>query len=153
MLGIMNETMINDVLEKSIVGRLGYTDGRRIFIVPISYLFYNRKYIIAHSKEGQKMQILRKNPEVCLEVDIIHNLSNWKSVILWGKYEEITNQPDRHYALDLLIRKINRQRIKEIHALTSDLSETEESTILPDSEKSVVYRIKIEDKSGRFEKK
>jgi nitroimidazol reductase NimA-like FMN-containing flavoprotein (pyridoxamine 5'-phosphate oxidase superfamily) len=37
MLGILNETRINEVLEKGVVGRLGYTDGRRIFIIPISY--------------------------------------------------------------------------------------------------------------------
>jgi nitroimidazol reductase NimA-like FMN-containing flavoprotein (pyridoxamine 5'-phosphate oxidase superfamily) len=152
MQGILNETRINEVLENSIVGRLGYTNGERIFIIPISYFFYNRKYIIAHSREGQKIEILRKNPVVCLEVDLIHNLSNWESVILWGKYEEITSQPDRHYALDLLIRKINQQKIKEMQVAYSEQSEVDESTVLPDREKSIVYRIKVENKSGRFER-
>lgn len=144
--------MINEVLENSIVGRLGYTDGHRVFIIPISYCFYNRKYIIAHSREGQKIEILRKKPDVCLEVDMIHTLSNWKSVILWGKYEEITNQPDRHYALDLLIRKINKHKIREMGALSSDQADIEDSMILPDREKAIVYRIQIENKSGRFER-
>lgn len=153
MLGILNETRIDEILENGIVGRLGYSDGGRIFIVPISYFFYNRKYIIAHSREGQKIQILRKNPNVCLEVDLIHSLSNWESVVLWGKYEEITSQPDRHYALDLLIRKINQQRIKEMQAVPSEQSEIGESMVLPDREKAIVYRIKVENKSGRFERR
>jgi nitroimidazol reductase NimA-like FMN-containing flavoprotein (pyridoxamine 5'-phosphate oxidase superfamily) len=150
MLGILNEPMINDVLESNIIGRLGYTDGHRIYIIPISYLFYNLKYIIAHSREGQKIEILRKNPHVCLEVDKIDNLSNWKSVILWGKYEEITNQRDRYYALDLLIRRISKQKAMEMQ-ISSEQPEIEESMVLPDREKTIVYRIQIENKSGRFE--
>lgn len=110
--------------------------------------FRTRKYIIAHSREGQKIEILRKNPVVCLEVDLIHNLSNWESVILWGKYEEITSQPDRHYALDLLIRKFNQQKLKEMQVVYAEQSEIDESMVLPDREKAIVYRIKVENKSG-----
>lgn len=150
MTGLLNEDMMDEVLERSIVGRLGYTDSHKIYIIPISYLFYNRKYIIAHSREGEKIEILRKNPEVCLEVDMIHNLSNWRSVILWGKYEEITRQPDKHYALDMLIRRINKQKIVEVPVAPGQ-SDIEQSLVLPDREKSIVYRIKIEKRSGRFE--
>lgn len=150
MIGLLNEEMMDEVLEKSIVGRLGYTDGHKIYIIPISFLFYNHKYIIAHSREGQKIEILRKNPEVCLEVDMIHNLSNWKSVILWGRYEEISHQPDKHYALDMLIRKINKQKLVEAH-VSPEEPEIEKSTALPDREKAIVYRIKIEKRTGRFE--
>jgi nitroimidazol reductase NimA-like FMN-containing flavoprotein (pyridoxamine 5'-phosphate oxidase superfamily) len=152
MLGILDESQINKVLKSCIVGRLGYTDGEKIFIVPISYLYYNQKYIIAHSREGQKIEILRKNPEVCLEVDVIHNLSNWESVILWGKYEEITLQPDRYYALNLLIRKINQQKLKQMPVVSANPSEVEDSMVLPDREKAIVYRIKIDKMSGRFER-
>lgn len=151
MLGTLSEPVIDEILENSIIGRLGYTDGHRIFVIPISYFLYNRKYIIAHSMEGRKIEILRKNPDVCLQVDVIHNLSNWKSVMLWGKYEEITGQPDRYYALDLLIRKIHKQKVNEGHALSPEPPEIEESMALPDREKSIVYRIQIENKSGRFE--
>jgi nitroimidazol reductase NimA-like FMN-containing flavoprotein (pyridoxamine 5'-phosphate oxidase superfamily) len=150
MLGILSNSMIDEVLESNIVGRLGYSDGNKIYIIPISYLFYNRKYIIAHSREGQKIDILRKNPNLCLEVDEIDNLSNWKSVILWGKYEEITNPTDRYYALDLLIRKIMKWRLKET-AISPKQIELNDSTILPDREKTIIYRIQIDNKSGRFE--
>lgn len=150
MVGVLSDSMIYEVLENNIIGRLGYTDGHRIFIIPISYLFYDRKYIIAHSREGQKIEIFRKNPNVCLAVDKIDNLSNWKSVILWGKYEEITDRRERYYALDLLIRKIYKHSLTEEEILASR-AEIEESMILPDREKTIVYRIIIEKKSGRFE--
>lgn len=150
MVGILNDQKINEVLESNIVGRLGYTDGHRIYIIPISYLFYDRKYIIAHSREGQKIEIFRKNPNLCLAVDIIQNLSNWKSIIVWGKYEEITERRERYYALNLLFRKIYKHKLME-GVMLSDQDEIEESMVLPDREKTIVYRIHIDKKSGRFE--
>lgn len=150
MLGILSEETMNNVLETNIIGRLGYTDGHRIFIIPISYLFYNHTYIIAHSREGQKIDILRKNPDVCFEVDRIQNLENWKSVVVWGKYEEVTDQRERYYALDLLIRKIMKHKLTEKNNLVEEYEKVE-SMILPDREKTIVYRIHIEKKSGRYE--
>lgn len=142
--------MIDELLENNMIGRLGYSDGNRMYIVPISYLFYDRKYILAHSREGQKIEILRKNPNMCLAVDQIENLNNWKSVILWGKYEEITDKRERYYALDLLIRRIYKYKLAENQAAAVH-REIEESLILPEREKAVVYRIQIERRSGRFE--
>lgn len=150
MLGILSEEIMQEVLETGMVGRLGYTDGHKIFIIPISYLFYNQKYIIAHSREGQKIDILRKNPNVCFEVDQIRNLENWKSVVLWGKYEEISDQRERYYALDLLIRKIMKHKLTEKKDIEEEYEKIE-SMILPDREKTIVYRIHIEKKSGRYE--
>jgi hypothetical protein len=54
--------------------------------------------------------------------------------------------------LDLRIRKINQQKIKEMQVVSSEQSETERTMVLPDKEKAIVYRIKIENKSGRFER-
>lgn len=150
MVGRLNELMIDEVLEENIIGRLGYTDGHRIFIIPISYLYYDRRYLLAHSREGKKIEIFRKNPDICLSVDQIQNLSNWKSVLIWGKYEEITDKRERYYALDLLIRRIFRYKSTE-KAANPDLPGIDESMIIPDREKAIVYRIKIEKVSGRFE--
>jgi uncharacterized protein len=32
--------------------------------------------------------MMRRNPEVCFEVDRVEDLVNWDSVIGWGTYEE-----------------------------------------------------------------
>ena len=41
--------------------------------------------------EGKKIEMMRKNPEVCFQVDAIADLLNWESVICWGKFEEIVD--------------------------------------------------------------
>jgi nitroimidazol reductase NimA-like FMN-containing flavoprotein (pyridoxamine 5'-phosphate oxidase superfamily) len=69
------------------VGRLGCSTDGKMYIVPVTFV-YDGTYIYAHSKEGLKIKMMRNNPSVCFEVDIIDNLTNWRSVILWGEYEE-----------------------------------------------------------------
>lgn len=39
----------------------------------------------------KKIEMMRKNPKVCFEVDDIKNIFSWKSVIAWGTFEEITD--------------------------------------------------------------
>lgn len=148
---LLDERMIDQVLENNFVGRLGYRDGERMYITPISYLFFSGRYIIVHSKEGEKIDILRKYPNVCFEVDEIDNISNYKGVLVWGKYEELTDRRERYYALDLLLRKINKQKMAE--ADTTDTSyPVTENMGLSSKAKSIVYRIRIEKKTGRFKK-
>lgn len=149
MLGILNEYQTGEVLEKNAIGRLGYTDGVNIYVIPITYL-YDGKYIIAHSKEGLKIRCMRERPDICFEVDEMLNQKNWKSVLVWGKYEELTEPRERYYALDRLIRKI--YRLKAGETATMGYSFTPEGDLLlPEEPKTVVYRIRIEKKSGRFE--
>jgi len=150
--GILQDQAILRLLEANVTGRLGYTDGTRIYVVPVSYLLYDDRYIIAHSRQGQKIDILRKHPEVCLEVDEIDDLDNWRSVLVWGNYQEITATRDKYYALDLLIRKINRHKLKAEKS-ASEVPVAEDAMLLPEREKEVVYRIEIAEQSGRFQSK
>lgn len=149
MLGILKEDAIEKILEKNAVGHIGYSDKERIFIIPVTYL-YTGKYIIIHSREGQKISILRKHSDVCFQVEEIDNLSNWRSVLAWGKYEEITDKKERYYALDLLIRKINRLQVSET-AMPEHSFNASGELVIPDELKTIVYRIRIKEVTGRFE--
>lgn len=54
------------------------------YVVPVNYV-YDGKFIIAHSVAGMKIQMMRKNRDVCFEVDEMKSITNWKSVIAWGQ--------------------------------------------------------------------
>ncbi len=58
------------------------------------------EYVYGHTMEGMKINMMRKNPRVCFEVDVMQNMANWKSVIAWGEFEELSSEPGRktgHY--------------------------------------------------------
>src|SRR5690349_200196 len=103
MFGELEAQEIEEVLTRQHIGRLGCSAERRTYIVPISYA-YDGKYLYFHSShEGEKLKLMRKNPEVCFQTDSTENMASWKSVICWGTFEEITNEQERVAALKILL--------------------------------------------------
>ena len=96
-----------------------------------------------------KLEILRKNPNVCFEVDILTDMRNWQSVIVFGKFEELkSTKADK--ARDILFTHV----YPLMTSSTIHNHEHEVTHVLDDSTriKYVMYRIKIKKVTGRFEK-
>lgn len=148
MLGELTNEQINSILSSQVLGRLACTDGKQPYIVPVTYT-YDGIYIYGQTNEGKKLQILRKNKNVCFEVDRMTDMRNWQSVLVYGKFEELKGK-----AL-AKAREILFDRIFSL--MTSSTVHTHEHTVeaeLDDSNrvKVVMYRIKIKTITGRFEK-
>lgn len=139
-----------EVLQTNILGRIGCSDGKKVYVVPVNYVF-DGKHIIAHSVSGMKIDMMRKNPSVCFEVDEMKDLRNWKSVILWGEYQELTNERDRYAAMKLFVDKTMHMKISET-AIPPETSEYRIHPRSPGNIKPVVYRIVIGEITGRYEK-
>jgi hypothetical protein len=148
MLGILNIQEIEDLLSKQFVGRIGCHYQDSIYVVPISYA-YDGEYIYCHTDEGMKIDIMRENPQVCFEVDHLHNMANWQSVIAWGKFEELTDTVERNKALHQLHQRILPLIASETVHLSPDWP-------FPPAELSkiagITFRIRLSEKTGRFEK-
>ena len=87
MLGLLNETQINNLLLSQSVGRLGRINRKNPYITPVNYAF-DGKDIYGQIRKGMKLDIMRKNPNVCFQVDMINNIANWQSVIITGVFQE-----------------------------------------------------------------
>jgi nitroimidazol reductase NimA-like FMN-containing flavoprotein (pyridoxamine 5'-phosphate oxidase superfamily) len=148
MLGKLSHQEIENVISHQLIGRLGcYADGK-IYVVPISYA-YDGEFIYAFSREGLKVEMMRKNPEVCLQIDNMGYMDNWQSVILWGQFEELTAEEERN---DALVKLMNRM----IPIVSSEMLRISPHWPFPmdhpENITGVVYRIRITEKTGRFEK-
>ncbi len=139
MIGDMNDNQIVNVLQSQVVGHLASYADKKLYLVPITYA-YKDGYIYCQSKDGMKVQLMKKNPAVCFEVDEIDTMRSWRSVILWGKYEELGSEDEQSHA-----KKILMDRIEPIAT-----GETVVPRILEDYPKP--FRIKITEQTGRFEK-
>src|SRR5688572_33385027 len=98
MIDKLSDYEIEEVLSLNFVGRIGCHAMGQTYIVPVSYA-YDEGYIYVRSFEGLKITIMRENPAVCFQVDVINNMSNWQSVIAWGLFEELNDPDDRNHAL------------------------------------------------------
>ena len=151
MIGKLSSEEIENLLSKQCLGRIGCHDGDFVYVIPTSYA-YDGNYIYCHSYEGKKIETMRKNPKVCLQADEMQDMSNWKSVIVWGKYEELNNEEERVNALKILLKR----RLPILSSITTHLGKTwpfvgDGHNGLKDIP-GIVFRIVVEEKSGKFEK-
>lgn len=149
MLGALNKEEIEDLLINGSLGRIGCCSKRKTYIVPVNYV-YDGKAIIAHSVEGSKIFMMRENPNVCFEVEEIINNQNWKSVIAWGTYHEITDEHERYEAMKLFVDRMMKLKVSTT-AHPPELSE-DRLNQRSSSVRAVIYRIILHEKTGRFEK-
>jgi uncharacterized protein len=91
-------------LQAGRVARLGCIVEGGPYITPINY-YYEDSCAYSHSLPGLKISALRANPRACLQVDEVESDLNWRSVLAFGSYEEITNQSERK---SILVKLLNR---------------------------------------------
>ena len=149
MLGILSASECSELLGSNLVGRIGCTDGKRVYVVPVNYVF-DGTAIICHSKEGLKIKLMQSNPEVCFEVDEMKDLCNWKSVIAYGRYREITDELERYQAMRLMVERTFSLKLSQT-AHPPHLSADRVHTHEPGSIKVIVFRIEVTELTGRFE--
>jgi hypothetical protein len=143
MLGSLERRQIERILHAETVGRIGVHADGRTYVVPITYV-YDGEAVYGHSADGLKIRMMRAAPDVCFEVDQIDDLANWRSVIAWGRYEELAG--------DLATAAMNLLRAR-LHPLTS--SETVGPAGHPAGQAGlagVAFRIRLAERTGRFEK-
>jgi nitroimidazol reductase NimA-like FMN-containing flavoprotein (pyridoxamine 5'-phosphate oxidase superfamily) len=90
---------IDALLHVQVVGRIGCHADGLTYVVPVIYA-YDGECLYAHTLVGQKVAMMRANPDVCFEVDEYVG-GSWRSAIVQGRYEELEG-PESEHALALL---------------------------------------------------
>jgi nitroimidazol reductase NimA-like FMN-containing flavoprotein (pyridoxamine 5'-phosphate oxidase superfamily) len=104
----MTESECQHALENAKVGRLACAHDNRPYIVPI-YFAYHERHLYAVSTMGQKIDWMRENPFVCVEVDDLTNHEQWMSVVVFGRYEELPDRPQHKSARELALMLLQKK--------------------------------------------
>lgn len=148
MLRELNDTQIEALLKDQLIGRIGCHSGGITYIVPVNYV-YDGVYIYCHSAKGMKIDMMTKNPSVCFEVDNIKDMTNWESVIAWGLFEEITEMAEKQRVLQALTDRITPYIIDD--SVTREHGFVDNESDVGTTVELIMYKIKINKKTGRFE--
>ncbi|MER8435689.1 pyridoxamine 5'-phosphate oxidase family protein [Mesorhizobium sp. M1312] len=93
------------LLSSSRLGRLACTKDNVPYVVPI-YFAFSGTHLYSFSMPGQKIDWMRTNPNVCLQVDVFTDGRQWTSVVVNGVFEElpdrIGSKQEREHAWSLL---------------------------------------------------
>jgi uncharacterized protein len=88
----MNQEECRDLLVRLGFGRLGCASNNQPYVVPI-YFAYESNCLFGFSTAGQKIEWMRTNPLVCVDADEVLGQDNWTSVLVFGRYEELLDNP------------------------------------------------------------
>lgn len=89
----MTEEECRDALARESFGRLAMARDGQPYVVPIYYA-YDGHHVYGFSIAGQKIDWMRSNPLVCLEIDERTSPTHWMSVVVSGRYEELLDTPE-----------------------------------------------------------
>lgn len=148
MIAALNKSQIDYLLYSQVIGRIGCSLNNKVYVVPITYAF-DGENIYCHTIEGKKVTCMRANPNVCFEVEHIENLAHWQSVILWGKYEELSGE-EREEGLQHLVSRIQPLMTSETSRPRHGLDRHSQDP--KPIRNTIVFRIKVEEATGKFEK-
>lgn len=108
--------VVADIISRSMVCRLGLCDGGRPYVVPMAFGFSDGALFFHTAPRGRKIDILRRNPNVCCEFDVDVRLVahpekacrwtfEYASVIADGRAVELAGDADRAAGLNAIMRQ------------------------------------------------
>ena len=89
----MTKEECGSALESISSGAIACARDSQPYVVP-TYFSYDGKHIYGCSALGQKIEWMRSNPLVCLQIDERRNLFQWLSVVVSGRFEELPDTRD-----------------------------------------------------------
>ena len=104
MIKVLSQEKSRELLRRVTLARLACIADGEPYVVPVNYIFDGEEVLI-HSLPGRKINAMRANPRVCLQVDEIEDDLGWKSVLAFGRYEEITDAEERGRAMNRLLAR------------------------------------------------
>jgi uncharacterized protein len=124
------------------LGRLACTQGTQPYVVPV-YFAYHDHALYSFATVGQKIEWMRANPLVCVEVDEILSQQQWVSVIVLGRYEELPDTPEWQSARAVAHKLLQKSAMWWEPAYVESCSEGGPRPLVP-----IFYRIQVDRITG-----
>lgn len=143
----LTTSAIERVLRNNYLGHLAYLWQGNPYVIPITYYFDpTDNTIISYTSEGHKIDAMRKNNSVTVQVEEIQSMFNWESVMVHGTFEElegsVAKQKLRHFTEG--VKSIIKQKKHKEVEFVNEFSSRINSRGIP-----IVYRINILEVMGK----
>lgn len=110
--------LMDAFLKEALICRLALCDGSRPYIVPMIFAYHEECLFLHSAKEGKKMELLRRNNQVCFEVDENRGLLpaqspcswglNYRSLIGYGEAVLVEDVQEKEEGLRRIMEKVDR---------------------------------------------
>ncbi|MBZ0243222.1 MAG: pyridoxamine 5'-phosphate oxidase family protein [Bacteroidales bacterium] len=116
---------IEDVIQKCDACTLSMVDGGGLpYAVPMNFGYKNRQLFLHSGPEGKKIELLKKNPQVCITFSSDHKLRwqnaevacsysmKYRSVMILGEIRFLDDLSEKQAALDIIMGHYTENTVK-----------------------------------------
>ena len=94
------------ILQAAQVCRLAVADGEEPYVVPLCFGYESGSFYFHSAFEGRKIDILKKNPRVCIEADSTAGLIRDADPCAWGvRYASVICTGRARFVVDAMEKK------------------------------------------------
>jgi nitroimidazol reductase NimA-like FMN-containing flavoprotein (pyridoxamine 5'-phosphate oxidase superfamily) len=97
----MTRAEMEALLGRARYGHLGVARDGRPYVVPMNYS-YDSQDLYFFTTEGMKTHFIEANPEVCFQVEEVTDAAHWRSCMVTGRAERITEPQELERAMQLI---------------------------------------------------
>ena len=141
---IKDKAAIEAVIQEASVCRLGLCMDGFPYVVPLNFGYRENTFYFHGSLKGKKIDIIRKNPNVCVELDIPLKIVAAEDACFWGMHYKSVIGFGRAVILEDMAEK--RNGLNVIMAHYSDKAFSIDDQFL---EATAVIKVEIERMTGK----
>ncbi|MDR0702999.1 MAG: pyridoxamine 5'-phosphate oxidase family protein [Azoarcus sp.] len=117
---ITDRAEIDKIIRRARLMRIALVDGERPFLVPVFYGYDGTSLYFHSARKGSKIEILKKNGNICFEISIDHGViedespcdfeARHRTVIGHGKASFVTGKAEKIRALDNIVARFSDRK-------------------------------------------
>ena len=141
---ITEASAIEAIIQKSLVCRLALSDGNFPYIVPLCFGYRDKVLYFHSSLKGKKIDIIRKNQNICFEFDINTEIVKAEDACHWSmKYQSVIG-----FGKAVLLEDLDEKR-KALNIIMSQYSDRTFQFNDATLKGTVVIKVEIESMTGK----
>jgi len=143
---ITDRVAIDDIIRRCPACHLGLSDEGQPYVVPLCF-GYDGKVLTFHgASKGFKLDILRKNPKVCIEFSLMKGVTEAAQACAWGmEYESVIANGTARFVEDL------EEKREALNQLMAHYADPKRTFSFPNMmlKHMVVFKVPIETITGK----
>ena len=114
--GSDERTVIHAILDEAMICHVGSSDGQSVYVVPMAYAAIGERLYVHGAAANHLLRTLAAGGESCVTVTILdglvlarsafHHSMNYRSVMLYGRGEEVTDPTEKRSAVIAIIEHL-----------------------------------------------
>ena len=141
---ITDTAEIEQIIKQARICRLGLVDGSEPYVVPVCFGYEKNAFYFHCAPEGRKIELIKKNSQVCVEIDADVEVSGAEKPCGWStKYRSVIGVGRAHILED------EEDKIHGLVVIMWQFGEKKPNIEFEKTDRTAVVRIDIENITGK----